>query len=249
MSEVLPFARSFGPEVYIETPTARAIGAVLESSMLHPEIGIGLVVGTPGLGKTMALRTFAKANHAALCTMSPLSAKPSIGVTHVCDAMASRTRSGAAGARFYEVHSLVERFKRANLDDLALLMIDEAQCMAFEMTETLRYIYDTTGLAMVLVGNPLFKSQTRSAPFAQLNSRLGPQLVMDGPMPGDVAAICAHYRIAGARPLSQLEKLAQLGGGLRTVLKVIRQADRLAKAGKAIEPHHIDAAAELLALA
>lgn len=253
MSEVLPFARSFGDQVYIDTPTARAIANVLQTSMDRPDIGIGLIVGTPGLGKTMALRIFAKDNHAALCTMSPLTATANAGMLHVSNTLAERVRGGAGlygpAFRKFQECGMAQRFKQANLDDRALLMIDEAQSMSFELIESLRHVYDTTGIGLVLVGNPLFKSRTREAPFAQLSSRLGAQLVMDGPMEGDIAAVCAHYKIAGARQLRQLEKLAQNGGGLRTAIKVIRQADQIAKAGRTIEPHHIDAVAQMLSLA
>lgn len=229
------------------TPSAEAIQNVLFQCQHEQDMGI--IVGTPGTGKTTAIKDYVDdAPHAWLCTLSPAFSSLKPGLARLCEMLYEPTQT--IGAHALRV-GLTDRLEREIvLGEPGLIVVDEAQHAADQLLEELRCIHDEIGIGVVLCGNPTFaarfKGKVAIATFSQLTSRIGARLELTAPTAGDVEMVCDCHGVELARSRSALEKIAGQGGGLRTVVKVIRVAQRMAGDETAINPHHIAAAAKML---
>lgn len=186
---------------------------------------IGLIVGAPGVGKTVALACYTESEHATtyLVTASEPYRRLAPALELVCEAMrATVYRSGAASCREAIVRTLGKTRERP------LLIVDEAGYLDDQPLDALRSVHDETGCGLVLAGNAEFRTRLNGkvgqARFAQLTSRIGMRLDLEAPTREDVAAMCDHYRIAGKEARRLIEKLVEKDRGLRIVRHLARAA-------------------------
>lgn len=204
---------------YLETPTSERITTALAYAKANGDMVA--VYGSPGVGKTTAIRYFARMYpHVWVATITPACAAVVPALEEVSEAVGLREAS--AGAR------RLTRAIQARVRDVGgCIVIDEAQHLSTSAVEELRAIHDATGVGLALVGNEL--SYTRltgghSARFAQIYSRLGLRMHVAAPGPRDVRVIADRWRVRDGRVLELLERIGSKPGGLRSVTKVLRIA-------------------------
>lgn len=209
---------------FCETPTAVQIRRLLNYCQVNGDIG--LIVGAPGVGKTMALEQYIKTSRGCwIATASETRRRLTPAMLMVAQAMELHlSNRGAARCR----QAIVAEVQYSHLP---LLIIDEAGYLDDQPLDELRSIHDQTGMGLVFCGNADFRARlsgtVNRAAFAQLTSRIGMRLTFDAPSREDVAAICDHYGIAKAQERALLEKLVEREGGLRGIARLVHMASAL----------------------
>ncbi|MDN7351348.1 AAA family ATPase [Acetobacter senegalensis] len=173
------------------------------------------VYGEPGVGKTISLENYQRtASNVWLATMSPDTSSKVPMLEELGLSLGLTLSGGAASMR----RKIVARVR----DTGGLILIDEAQHLDAKALDELRSIYDKTRIGMVLCGNPQLKA--RAETLQQINSRVGKNVKIGRPSRPDVALLMAPFQIEGRDETDFLHSIAQLPGGLRCVVKVIRLA-------------------------
>ncbi len=244
MSEVVILNRS---RETAELPTLLAIHGLLKTVHERPELGIGLIVGGPGMGKTTALESFRKGRNAVLCTMTPATATLTAGLAMIGESLGLNVSNRAAWVH----REIVRHLKSKSWADERrplILMIDESQEMRDELLQAVRHIWDQARVGFVLCGNPTFPERLRhgGGRFDQLQSRIGPRLSIPALEPGDLDAFCGFHNVTGPRACKLLADQAALGGGLRRLDRIVRVARGNSGHGAPITETQITAALQLL---
>ncbi len=219
---------------WIDTPTGRKVFAVLGFAQATGDLGC--IYGGAGLGKTVALRTYAERNpNCWVVTMSPAHGGVSATLEEIAETIGLRGIPGRAARLQRE---LVQRLRNTG----GLLVIDEAQHLNMRCLEALRAIHDATGVGLVLCGNEAVFARltggSREATFAQLFSRLGKRLRLTRPVAGDIEALADAFNVRGSAERRLLGEIAQKPGAMRGVVKTLRLGSVFA-AGKG-EPMSVD---------
>ena len=220
------------PTAFCPTPVARQIHKVIDLVRMYPEIGMGAIVGAPGVGKTTALLRYAAEKPGVrYCVMSPAQASMSRMLARVYEALDGPTRVTAAA-------DLHERLRKVIQDrSPEALLVDEAQHLDDRSLDELRCIHDETGLPIVFAGNEGLRSRviaTGAAAFAQFASRIGSRLEIDAASADDVRALAEHYGIVDDSAVSWLAKRCVGTSGLRTVARLMALAAASTKDGGSI---------------
>lgn len=154
------------PELkFVETTIVTKTFEVARSCHLYGEMGVEY--GASGLGKTWAVREYARRN-------------PSVILIEIDDRCAYKTsfirtlhkRVGGDGNGKQPdmIEYIIERLKDSN----RLLIIDEAEKLYHDTLELLRRVHDFTGIGVLLVGMPALVDNLRGKrrDYAQLYSRI-----------------------------------------------------------------------------
>jgi DNA transposition AAA+ family ATPase len=219
--ELVPANRDLLP-----TRTLHAIHNILLSAMAAPDMGMGVIAGIAGIGKTEAIKAFAKGQeNVVVATLSRLTRGPQSGLKAICNAL---------GENVHEKGVNLEDTVKRRLAMLmipskdALLIIDEAQHAEIDLLEEVRHLWDAVQCGVVLVGN-----QQLSATFEQLRkrhpqirSRVAAYLEIDGLDDRDLELFCKAYGVTPearehVRELSRLD-----GGSLRIVKTLLMHAEK-----------------------
>ncbi|WP_235823532.1 ATP-binding protein [Azohydromonas sediminis] len=141
----------------------------LAELVLSEDNPIGEIVGAPGTGKTMAGRAICE-RHSAL----RIAAWDGMTRHQLLREVATMVGIEGAGA--------VEKLLRRGDDgERALLVVDEANKCSWRVLETLRYLADECGIAVILIGTELYSrkfAEARTRPLLiQLGSRIGAKRV------------------------------------------------------------------------
>lgn len=213
---------------WVETPTGRRIVANMETANYAPTMLV--CFGGAGVGKTKACQRYAKEhNNVWLATMSAATKSLSAALARIAAAVGVRETS-TKSARLEDAinHHLAGRG--------GLLVIDEAQALREDALEGIRAIYDANPkIGIALVGNEQVYSRmtgSRTAAFAQLFSRIGLQMDLRKPTPGDVKAITHALGIEGEEELAYLVEISERPGALRGVVLTIQIADQIAQGAR-----------------
>ena len=153
---------------------------------------IGLCYGSPGVGKTVSARTYARQNLVEdLLTNCRMLDLPIVREILTCSTVfytpavantPGRMEKEVSGARkqlgdlHYWMHSAIEKkaihsFPRGTPDVADLIIIDEADRLKAVGLEQMRDIYDRGQIGMVFIGMPGIEK--RLSRYAQLYSRVG----------------------------------------------------------------------------
>lgn len=207
------------------TPTAQDIIDLLDYSRENGEIGV--VVGNPGVGKTMTFAHYAQHDSLAhLCTFTGGTSSLSGAMGVVCKALGSWPAHRTA-----ETYEILCNAVYWEVKQKGILIFDETQELPTQSIDQFRHLHDETGVAMVFCGNDKFQNRynnPKSAAFSQFTSRVGMRLELWETTAGDIAAICEHHNVTDDKARSYLGEVAKSAGGLRTVTKLIRWAMKIA---------------------
>ncbi|QTD46158.1 AAA family ATPase [Ottowia testudinis] len=211
---------------WVDTPTGRAVAKALTFARNKPAIAV--VYGGAGVGKTTALRRFARhTQNVWIATASPAISSMAAMLRELCRVL---ELSGTG----WKNQALSADIVRHLAGSRGLLIIDEAQHLSVPALEQLRYIYDQAETGLVLSGNERVFSQlngghVRSADFAQLYSRLGRRLRLSLPSEGDIDAVLNAWDITGRAERAYAAQIACLPGGLRGLFNLLEEARLAAK--------------------
>ncbi len=210
---------------WVDTPTGQAIDKALAFARARRKIAV--VYGGAGVGKTTALRRYARHTPATwIVTASPAIGSMAALLRELCRAL----ELSASGWKNSALSTDIVR--RLALEP-SLLIVDEAQHLSIPALEQLRYIHDQAGAGLVLCGNESVYSRltggNRRAEFAQLFSRVGRRLRLSQPGDADVAAVLDAWQIAGKAERAYATDVATLPGGLRGLFNLLEEATLAAR--------------------
>lgn len=198
----MPFGRDLAPGMLHRHHAHNE--AVARISFCVAERLIGVVMGEVGAGKTVAVRTVMAGLDASRHTAIYL-ADPMIGVRGIHETIIETTGGSPSSYSSRLVAQaraalVAERDERGRTP---VLIIDEAHLLSYEQLETIRMLSNQSmdqdsPLAILLVGQPSLRRQTRLAILAALEQRIGIRYTMP-PMTGEETAsyINHHIKIAG----------------------------------------------------
>jgi hypothetical protein len=219
-----------------DTPTMTDLTNLFHLCQAEGELGI--VTGDPGAGKTTAAWRYAADNSGAhLVTMSPAASALVPSLARIGEALGAYPSSSGACAWSNAIHAALSYQFNPHL-----LLIDEAHHLADVSVEEIRAIFDATSVGVVFIGSREIREAWSGKRWAQLSSRVFQRIDLDGPMPGDIDAICAAAGIEGKRARDLMRRAARMPGGLRVVRKILGVAAKLSGPGNPLKPEHIEAA-------
>jgi DNA transposition AAA+ family ATPase len=216
-----------GPD-FVRTRTSEAFGALLEHAQFTPDFSV--IVGDPGIGKTMTARTYTRNGHNVwMITAQPLAGSASALVNALAEAL------GVTDQMVYGLSTSLSKAIQRRLKAIqSLLIVDEAQHLSSQALDQLRTYHDLCECGVALLGNHSIFRQleggTRSADYAQLFSRVGMRIVKKRPHSDDIEALLEAWGITDNAVRKVARAVARRPGALRTMTKVLRQAHLRARA-------------------
>ncbi len=235
-------------------PTRNALMAasVLDDCMKYhyDELGLGLIVGPAGAGKTRSVREFAKRypNQVVHIEVSENMALKDL-LEEIGEELGIRDKVAYGSA-----HSRAKKIADFLSYDPRMIVIDEVDKLvtrdSVRKIETIRWIQDRSKAPIVLVGLPtmvpyLYRGPSRKENLSQLYSRLGGVAILDGLTKDDAAGMLNGYDITEdakdelikigtnkdsgcARALVKtLRRCLYLAEGQTVTLEIVKEAERL----------------------
>lgn len=204
----------------------------LESRISDPEImGMGLIYGRPGLGKTMATSAFvARTRKTGRIRVAQVRA-----MAHWTEASMLKALLSALGPvpRAYRIDMMVDQLLETLHDGPAMILIDEADAIAVsrKMIAILKDIHDVTGSAILLIGEERVDGLLRR--YESFYNRMNRSAVVhvDSHREEDVRAVIEQRCECEVAP-DVCSEIFQLTGGksMRSVIDAIRDIEAFARA-------------------
>lgn len=212
---------------FVETPTA----VRLRTLMIMAQRGTMTVAATgPGCGKTKVMRHYA----ASVANVWTLTIDPSLRGLRAFSAEVARAVTGKPASGWTSQLSQCVKDSVANRG--GLIIVDEANHLAYESLEMLRAWHDATGVGVCMLGNEELvatikngsKAHSRTA-FARLNRRIEYTHVQDMPQREDVEVYLDAWGVTAS---DQRKLLIAIGttpgsGALGEVKQIISHAKML----------------------
>ena len=159
--------QNVGKLEFVMTNVAKQVWNVLEYTRLQRTIGI--IYGDAGIGKTATAKEWAKGkSDVVMITATPAFANPKPFLKLLARAFKT-TRTGTMDDVYLDILDKLES------RDVTLI-IDEAQHLTIQSLEIVRSLNDSTGTAIIMIGNEVVYNKMlgkQKAEFAQLFSRIG----------------------------------------------------------------------------
>lgn len=149
---------------FVATFTARQIMAAIQDA--HVEGDMCVVYGASGLGKTQAVKQYAKENSGAILIETNMSFSAKVLLQKLCEKLGINSR-GTLDQLFDAVVLKLKGSER-------VILVDEAENLPTRSLEFLRRIYDATKVGVALVGTPrlLVNLKGKNNELAQLYNRI-----------------------------------------------------------------------------
>ena len=168
---------------FFESNDAMAAIGVCQSCQEY--VGLGIVYGRPGFGKTFSLEYYAKLPHVVLIKCS--------SVTSCSDIMRKLERKLGIPRTCGTIEERADAIKDFfNINKGYLIIVDEADKLiskaGIKKIEVFRDIYDQSSVGVVLAGEPMLKTS-----IASFDSRLNDRLVFQAELRGLSAAEVESY--------------------------------------------------------
>lgn len=209
---------------FVMTKTA---GRILETCALaHAMNDIYLVIGEAGLGKTMALKQYVAQNPNVIMIEIDPTFSVKVLLTELCNKLGIVITGSKSNHHMMDL--IVEKLKGSE----RLLIVDEAELLAYKPLEILRRIHDKAGIGLILSGMPRLRANLRGqkGEYKQLYSRVGLALDIQSRLPSeDIALLCQNA--LGTDDFSEkLDKVSH--GNARRLNKLLRGVHRLSVINK-----------------
>ncbi|WP_158780739.1 AAA family ATPase [Pantoea sp. BAV 3049] len=159
---------------FVPTRLARlALGLI---SNTHSDGDIGVIYGPAGMGKSMVLKEYVRANSANKGVIL-IEADPGCTAKVLLQSLCERLGVRKNG----NIHELSEECIQALSGKGWLVLVDEAELLPYKALEVLRRVHDRSGVAIVLAGMPrlLINLKGSRGEYAQLYSRVGMALDLE----------------------------------------------------------------------
>ncbi|MEX0971495.1 MAG: AAA family ATPase [Paracoccaceae bacterium] len=212
---------------FVPTPSTLEFMDSLRFAHTLPDIA--LIVGPPGIGKTMAAMHYRDITpNVLMITASPATSK---GNTIL------RELAGALGIVHGMPAALYERVLKELERNRPLIIVDEVQHLEMQALEQLRSIHDRLQVGLALLGNETVHSRITSgineSAHAQLISRVGFRIRKASANPRDVDILIDAWGIErDAEAAETLRLIAKRAGALRVMTKVLQLASVIASGEK-----------------
>lgn len=201
---------------FVPTSVSEDVLAVVKHA--HDYRDIGVIYGSAGIGKTMALKQYAAETPGTVF----ITVNPTISNSKaILEELVEKLGKQEYGDRRKLRRTIVSILK----DSGRLVIIDEAQHLQMSALETLRSIYDECNIGLVLCGNETVYTQmrgkARAADFAQLFSRVGIRRYLNGKVDKeDVKKILSQEAEVSKECLDFFHDVANEPGGIRMMVKL-----------------------------
>lgn len=205
---------------YVETTTTRKVREILR--LAHVEGEINVVYGEAGLGKTLALRAYAKEYPDAIL----IEVDPGYTARVLLQVLAERLGLNNRGS----IHDLSEAIVSKLHGSGRVLLVDEAELLPYRALEVLRRIHDKAEIGIVLAGmhRLLINLKGKKGELVQLYSRIGFAFNLGNALPkADVEAIAAQL-LGNDTDLGETLYDA-CGGNTRRLSKLLRGVIRTSR--------------------
>lgn len=218
------FAMPSVPE-YFETPTAREVVETLVYAQMMPEM-VPITLGA-GMGKTSTVRHYVATRPSAyLVTMRPTTSGKHAMLQEIALALDVVERNPARLDR-----AIGQKLKRNGRH--TLLIVDEAQNLADDSVNQLRYFLDEYGCGIALLGNEEVHARWGSASprqgQAQIHRRMGKRVHRLSPVAGDIDAQLDAWAIRDMEVRRLCHVIGRKPGALGQIDKTLRLAAMLAR--------------------
>lgn len=203
---------------FAKTTTAMAVQTVCRLS--HIDGDLGVVCGDAGVGKTEAVRNYAKRQSSVILIEAHL------GYTarNLFQELHKRVGyDGTPGSINKLFNDIVDKLT----DSGWLIIIDEAEHLPYKALELLRRVHDKAGVGVVLCGMPRLVSNLRGkkGEYAQLYSRVGTYRALEKLTEEDVAKL-VKQALPDNEALAPVF-LTECGGNARVLTKLLNRTIRL----------------------
>ena len=210
---------------FVTTATVKKIGDVIGLARGSDDgdgASINVVYGAAGLGKTEALRAYAKSHGDVLL----IEVDPGYTGKVFLQVLATRLGLQSRG----NVHDLIDSVVSRLRSSQQLLLIDEAEMLPLNALEIIRRIHDHAGVGVVLAGMPRLITNLRGArgELAQLFSRVGFAVNLGNRLPEDDIRTISSAVLAGGEPVISAVVEHARGNG-RRLDKLLRGVSRVAQ--------------------
>lgn len=222
---------------FVPTRNALMAIAVLDDCMKYhdDELGLGLILGPAGSGKTRSVKEFAKQHPGQVVHIE------------VSDNMALRDLIEEIGIElgigdqvaYGSTHSRVRKIVKCLSRDSKMIVIDEADKLVNDYSvkkiEVLRWIQDRSKAPVVMVGLPtmapfLYRGPSLKENLSQLYSRLGGTAMLGGLLRKEAEDMLEGFPLTDdAREELIKVALDKEHGGVRSLIKTLRRSLYLAE--------------------
>ena len=158
--------RSFKQTIpFVETSIARNIFEIAQICHINGEIGV--CYGRAGLGKTVAVKQYARQNSDVIF----IETDPGFSTRTILLELHKRLGLSAKGSIYSMTVDVIDRLQKSG----RLIIVDEAENLPYKALELLRRIHDKTDVGVLLVGLPILVENLRGqkCQYEQLYSRVG----------------------------------------------------------------------------
>ncbi|EEI0027151.1 AAA family ATPase [Salmonella enterica] len=201
---------------FVETQTVKELRDLFQSVRVMGCINV--IVGAPGVGKTVTARDYCSNPNTWMITLSPAHSSVTECLLELADALGLKDVSKNKG-------DLSRAIRRKLTGVQGLLIVDEADHLGVEGLEQLRAIQDASGVGMVLIGNPQGLSRaSRYGDLVRLFSRIARAKQLKKAKIADVKAIANAWGITGENELAVMQAIAEKPGALRVLTHTLNQA-------------------------
>ncbi|MEO0258985.1 MAG: AAA family ATPase [candidate division WOR-3 bacterium] len=217
---------------FVNTSIARKCFEV--ARLCHLDGEMGLLYGDAGLGKTMAIKEYAKRNSDVVLIEADLGYTAKIVIAEIYKAL------GLPGEACGHIHNMMDRIVERLKGSGRLIIIDEAEHLPYKALELIRRIHDKTGVGILLVGMPRLRDNVAGSnyQYKQLYSRIGVSVKLSALRVDDVEQIVQSV-LPKANGLCK-EFFKYSGANTRTLSKLIARSIRVA------EINNIDITADVI---
>lgn len=208
---------------FVPTATARKVTETVR--LAHIEGEITVVYGEAGLGKTVALKQYAKEHADAVLIEVDPGYTAKVLLEDLCSKLSVNVRGN--------LHELLEAVINKLQDSGRLIIIDEAELLPYRALEVLRRIHDKTGIGIVLAGMPRLIANLRGkrGEFVQLYSRIAFALNLGNRLPElDVFSIAGSVDLDTRDPDEVNKALNEVSNGnTRRLSKLLKGVVHLSR--------------------
>ena len=208
-------------EKILETDTVQTITALLETA--YEECQNGVIYGRAGLGKTTALRVFAKQNPEVVLIETLTTYTPNVLLKNIAKKIGVELRGSTNDIN----EAVIKKLQSSG----RLLIVDEAENLSTRSLELLRRLHDLAGIGLVLVGTPRLLSNLkgRHGELEQLYSRVTLHWDLGDSVPREELDAIARATLPELADKAKLRGkiIDKAGGSPRRLFKILSNMYRM----------------------
>lgn len=221
---------------FVMTRNARRIFEVAQICHLQGEIGV--VYGEAGVGKTEAVREYARQNKSVIL----IEVDPSFSAAAMVKSIHRSLGEDGKGGIFELFETVVRQLSATG----RMVIVDQAELLPHRALELLRAINDKAGVGVLMLGMPVLRANIvgRQGEFAQLYSRVGLAIRLAAWDKDDVKSVVEQAIPSSNTIHAEFFKHSQNGRKLNKLIKRTIMVARNNNVG--ITPDTVNTAAKFL---